>query len=439
MLRHQMITSNNVDSASMPNLFKKLFPWLVWGLAASYFFSDYFARVSPSVMTTQLMHAFHIGALGIGSLSAYFYAPYLAMQIPVGLLVDRFSVRALLTVMALLTALGCIVFATAHALVLAELGRFLLGFSASFAFVGSLKLASCWFPSNKLGLLAGLTQAAGMFGAAVGDAPVAYLVRHIGWRETMFLMAIVFIILSVCILIIVRDRPTRSSITNTSKREQLSIRYSLLKVLSNTQTWMNALYAGLVYAPTAAFAELWGVSYLQFGRGLSHGNAAFAIGLIFIGWAIGGPIYGWISDYIGKRRPLMFISALAGAVLLSLLFLLPHLSVFSIYALCFLFGVSNTGVAISYAVSTEINTQNVIGTSIAFTNMASVIIGAMLQPVIGLLIDVFNGPHFLTMAHQTGAVVDLRIAFIVLPICSLLGFFCTLFIRETHCKPVLTL
>ncbi len=432
-----MIRSNNVDVVNMPNFFNKLFPWLVWGLAASYFFSDYFARVSPGVMTIQLMHAFHIGALGIGSLSAYFYYPYLAMQIPVGLLVDRFSMRALLTVMALLTASGCIVFATAHMLVLADFGRFILGFSASFAFVSSLKLASRWFPANKLGLLAGLTQAAGMFGAAVGDAPVAYLVRHIGWRETMFLMSIVFIILSVCILIIVRDKPRNMSVIHDKKRVQLTVRHSLLQVLSNRQTWFNALYAGLVYAPTAAFAELWGVSYLQFDRGLSHGNAAFAIGLIFIGWAIGGPIYGWISDFIGKRRPLMFISALAGAVILGILFLVPHLSLFSIYALCFLFGVGNTGVAISYAVSTEINTQNVVGTSIAFTNMASVIIGAALQPVIGLLIDIFNGPHILTIAHQTGAVLDLRAAFIVLPICSLIGFFCTFFVRETNCKPVL--
>lgn len=413
----------------------KIFPWVVWGLAASYFFADYFARVSTGVMTIPLMDAFNISALGIGSLSAYFYYPYLAMQIPVGLIVDRFSVRYILGVMSLITALGCLIFANAHVLAFAKLGRFLIGFSAAFAFVSALKLASKWFPPEKLGLLAGLTQASGMVGAAVGDAPVAYLVTQVGWRATMGYMAIVFLVLSVLMVLIIRDKPKQTMVTSYKKREKMPVRYSLRKVLSNSQTWFNAIYAGLVYAPTAAFAELWGVTYLHLGRGMTHDAAAGAIGLIFIGWAVGGPIYGWLSDYIGKRRPLLLFSAFSGCVILSLLLFVPNLPHIAIYILCFLFGVTNTGVAIAYAIATEINPQNVVGTSIAFTNMSSVIIGALLQPIIGWLIDVFAGTD-LTSVHQGLMGQDMRAAFIVLPVCSLLGLICALFVRETHCRPI---
>lgn len=173
---------------------KRYFPWLIWALGAAFFFSEYFARVAPSVMVPELMQSFHVKALSLGALSAFFYYAYVAMQIPVGALVDRYGSHRLLTVAAALCGISCLLFSMAQTLLIAELGRLLMGFSAAFAFVGALKLATVWFPASRFGLLSGLTQALGMAGAAVGEGPISVSVAAIGWRPTMLSMGIFFVV-----------------------------------------------------------------------------------------------------------------------------------------------------------------------------------------------------------------------------------------------------
>ena len=399
-------------------------PWLIWFFAAGFFFCDYFARVSPGVMTSQLMGAFDMTALGLGGLSAFFYYPYLAMQIPVGLLVDRLNIRRLLTVMSIITALGCYLFGAADSFYMAAFGRFLIGFSASFAFVSALKLAATWFPPARLGLLAGLTQAMGMLGAAVGDEPVQYTVAAVGWRHTMYGMAIVFVLLSLMIFIVVRDG--KQELKNTTS--WASMWESLRIICTSKQSLINALFAGLIYAPTAAFAELWGVTYLQHVQLLSPSEAAWGNALIFIGWAVGGPIMGAVADRIGNRKRLMLFSALSGCVIFSIIILFRPLPAELIYVLMFLYGVTNTGLILAYVTATELHPPQHVGTSIAFTNMASVIIGAAMQPLIGELLDYFSKTH-LHAGQGIFQATDFRMAIVILPLTSLLAAVTSFFIK----------
>lgn len=407
-------------------------PWLIWALGAGFFLAEYFARVSPSVMLPDLMRTFNANALALGTLSACFYLAYIPMQLPVGMLVDRFGPHRLLTTMALLCGLACLLFGTARNLHLAQLSRFLMGFSASFAFVGTLKLALMWFPANRFGLLAGLTQALGMLGAVIGEAPTAILVNHAGWRVTMFIMSGIILLLGIFIGLIVRDKPVVSKII---MEKPIGLLTGLFMVMKNSQTWLNGFYVGLLYAPSAAFAELWGVNFLTQSYHLSRPLAGAAIGTIFIGWTIGGPITGWLSDRIGRRKPMLLLSSLFGIIFMSAVIFIPHLSITAIFILLFCYGLTNTGVAISYAVASEINAPNISGTSIAFANMASVLIGACFQPIIGWLLDllwhgtVYHGVHTFTAGEY-------RWALLALPLCSLLSFIFALTVKETFCRNV---
>lgn len=407
------------------------FAWLVWGLAAAFYFSDYMARVAPGVMHKYLQMDFGINEAGFGILTASFYIPYILMQIPVGLTVDRLSIRWLLTVMSLITAFGCCVFGLADGLMTASIGRMLIGFSAAFAFVCSLRLATSWFPPTMLGLLAGLTQALGMLGAAAGEAPVSFLVSNVGWRYSMFIMSFLFIALAGLLYQFVQDRPKEQ------RREVLPVQgiaYSLKIILSSRQTWLNALYAGFLFGPTAVIGEAIGPAYLQFGHGLGAHAAAFATGLIFIGWGISGPLSGWLSDKLGRRKPVMIISGLCGVLFTSLFVFIPNLSQTSAYLIFFAFGLTNTGVAIAYAVSTELHKPNVIGTSIAFTNMISIFIGALLQPLVGRLVDMASGPRSYNV--ESLLLSDFQAGLKLLPLCSLIALILAFTIKETHCKPV---
>lgn len=413
------------------HFFKKYHPYFIWGLAACFFLSEYFARVAPSIMVPDLMRAFDVGAFSLGALSAFFYYPYVAMQIPVGTLVDRFGAHRLLTIMAAICGFSCFIFASSHYLEAAKLARFLMGFSAAFAFVGALKLAHVWFPPHRFGFLAGTTQALGMLGAAIGEGPVAVLVAHIGWQHTMYLIGAVLLFIAILIGLIVRDQPRKTPTQSFGNTHQShSLWQSFSQVIRNPQTWVNGIIVGFLYAPTAAFAELWGTSYLRVVYNLRNEVAAAAISMIFIGWAVGGPLGGWFSDYIRKRKPIILASAILGLIFLGLVLYAPGLPVWLVFVLLFCYGVSNVGVATCYAAASEINARPLAGTSMGFSNMASVIIGAGFQPIIGRILDklwdgkIINGVH-----HYTAA--DYRVAMIALPVCFVISLMAWPFLKES--------
>lgn len=408
------------------------YAWLIWGLAATFYFSDYMARVAPGVMHRFLQADFGINEVGFATLTSFFYIPYIIMQIPVGLTVDRIKIRYLLTIMSLLTAIGCCVFGAANGLAMASFARLLIGFSAAFAFISALRLATSWFPPAMLGLLAGLTQALGMLGASAGQAPLSFLVSAVGWRQSMFVIAVLFVVLAVLLFRYIRDYPASAEPQEHTTQSTINIFQSLKIILSHRQTWLNALYAGFVYGPTAVIGEAMGPAYLEYGRGLSAHAAAFATGLIFIGWVIGGPFAGYISDKIGRRKPLMIISAICGLILTSIFVFTPHLSSHMIYVIFFLFGLTNSGVAIAYAVSTELHHRRVIGTAIAFTNMMSIFVGASLQPLVGHFVDSVSGVR----AYHVESLLlsDFQYGFRVLPISSLIALVLALLVKETYCR-----
>lgn len=407
----------------------RYYPWLLWSLAASAFFIEYFARVAPGVMVDSLMRDFNVQALALGSLSAFFYYAYVGMQIPVGILIDRFSLRWLLTTMILMCAIGCFIFALTSQLSIAALARLLMGFGAAFAFVSALKVASVWFPARRFGLLAGLTQAVGMLGAALGQMPMAYLVDHLGWRATLMVITIIMLLLALVIASIMCDRTAQNRAASKLSYSPWS---GLVVVLKNSQSWWNALFAGLLYAPTAALAELWGIKFFRQAYHLSNEIAAMAIGFIFIGWAIGSPINGGISDRIKRRKPMLILSAFLSLLFASIVLMLPHLPLWLLFSLLFLYGVANTGVATAYAVASEINPHSVSGTSVAFANMASVLIGAGFQPLIGWLLEK-NWDGLRIHGVPIYSVADFHSALLVLLLSLLLALLAACAIQETYC------
>lgn len=407
--------------------------WLVWGLAALYYFSDYMARVAPGVMHQSLQSAFAISESGFGLLTYSFYIPYILMQIPVGLLVDRISIRKLLTSMSILTAVGCVIFGMADSLWMAALGRMLIGFSAAFAFISSLRLATAWFPPAMLGLLAGLTQALGMLGAAAGEAPIAWMSHALGWRECMYWLSGLFLLLALFLYRFIHDHESMAKVKR-SKNHALSIMDSLKIVLSHKQIWMNALYAGCLFGPTAVIGESYGPAFLQYGWNLTAHQAASAIGFIFIGWGVGGPLMGWLSDSFGHRKPLMIFSATCTFVITILMIYFPTQNAFLAYLLFFIFGLTNSGVGLAYAVSTELSSRAVIGTAIAFTNMASIFVGATLQPLVGKMIDKVAGERSFHVDSLN--LVDFQQPLSLLIICSAIALILAFMVKETYCKNI---
>ncbi len=420
----------------MPNHPKmKYLPFVVWLFGSMFFLVDYIVRVSPSVLTPTLMTQFHADAFAIGGFAGFFYYAYISMQIPVGVLVDRFGPKKLLVISTAICAISTFMFASMDSLIFGYISRLLLGFGAAFAFVGTLKLISLWFSAKRFALLAGITQALGMVGATIGQGPMATLYQNFGWRSCMYGLAIFFVILCLLILFIVRDANPYLEHTDINTKENLKIFPSLCFVLKSKQTWLNCFYIGLLYGPTTCFGEQWGASFLAQSQGISIEQAGHQTGILFIGLAVGCPILGYISDILKRRLIVMRASALVCLITLFLIIYIPNNDFvhYGAPTILFIFGFFNSGIVISYALAAEINRRQYTGMALGLTNMLTIIIGAVMIPIVGFILDhLWNG--IITNGVHTFAVPDYQLAFIALPIGLIIAFLITFFQRETFCK-----
>lgn len=409
----------------------------VWGLAAFFYLYELMLLVSPSVMVDDLAHAFKTSAEQLGSLAAFYYYAYALMQIPVGLLMDRFGPRILLTVASALCALGSVLFATATTLEGAQLGRFVMGTGGSFAVVGCLKLASLWFPVGRFALLTGLMVAIGMMGGVFGQAPVAKCVMMIGWRDTMLLGALIGLILSLVIWFIISDRPFKEAFPRYKAEDMEHFLSGLVQVMKLPQVWVASIYAGLMFVPTTGFGQLWGVPYFMERYHLEKDSAAFMVSMIFFGWALGGPLYGWISDKILRRKSPMAFAAISTTIVMVAILYLP-VSAFTMKILMFLLGACSSGFILAFSIVREINLPLLTGTAIGFINTLNNLSGALAQPVVGYLLDKFWDGQYTPAGTPAYSIAMYNEALLFLPVCIVVALILIPFIKETFCRPLTT-
>lgn len=361
--------------------------WLMWGLAALFYAYGFFQRVAPSIMVEDLMRDFTIGGTMLGSLSAAFFYSYAAVQIPVGVMLDRLGAKPLLVVACLLAAVGGMFFAMATGLGQAVGGRVLVGLGSGFAYISSLKIASSWFPPHRFGLVAGLTLATGTLGAVGAQVPLAALIGLFGWRSTMLIVAAAGLVLAVTIILFLQDRPAASSPDPEPARVPGGIAQSLRLVLGQRETWLLASITGLVGAPILTFAGLWGVPYLVQVKGLSRTEAGLVTSLMLTAWAVGGPLCGWLSDRLGRRRPVLLGGTVAMGMLWLPVLLMPSLPTL-LQAFCFgLIGLAAGCMIVAFAAARDRFGSALAGSALGVVNTSVLLFGAALQTLVGLVLD----------------------------------------------------
>ncbi|MDF1760821.1 MAG: MFS transporter [Coxiellaceae bacterium] len=322
----------------MQRRYVKLYPWFCWFLASSFIFYKYLLQVSPTVMLPELMAAFKLTGASIGTLAAYFFYSYLLMQLPAGILLDQFRPRYLISVAIGICAMGALVFSQSNTLLYAQLGRILMGIGGAFSAVGTMKIISMWFPTKRFALVSGLMMSMAMLGAIGGEAPLSYLISYVGWRNALLFLAIGGFALSLLFFLLIRDNtscsPTKVSI---EKLDWTTFCAGIALILKNKQTWLVALYSGLAFAPVSAFAGLWGTPFIMQKYFITRGAAAGLVSMTFIGFAMGSPLSGWLSDRMYRRKPVMIIGTSISLVALLLIIYSPTLPLFVLATLFLIF------------------------------------------------------------------------------------------------------
>lgn len=381
-----------IKSVSSRSKFDSLGAWFIWLIAALFYSYEFFQRVMPGVISKQLMAAFSLNATTLGTIdSLYFYA-YAVSQLVAGLILDKFGVKICTTLACLVVAVGTYLFSQSNSLAILAFARIIVGVGSAFAFVGCLKLASNWFHSKRFALVVGLTNMLGTIGALFGELPLSNLVGLLGWQQSLVASSLLGVLLAICMMLFVRDCPAEADCHPNSygfKFERANIFKYLIDILKSKQAWWIALYAGLMVAPVIAFAELWAVPFLQISHHLTRSLAAEDNSLIFIGIAVGAPLNGLISGWLKKRKLIMFIGNTVALICLIAIVFATGMPGWLLDITLFIFGYFTSSMLLCFAINTEVHDHRMNGTVIAFTNMLITIIGALFQPLIGHVIDLF--------------------------------------------------
>lgn len=430
----------NTKSNLVPiNSYSKLLPWIICLIGMLFYCYNYFLRVSPSVMHDDLLENFHITAYQFGALAAFYYYAYTPMQLPAGMIYDKFGARAVLFFACLTAVLGLATFVSADNYALAALGRFLIGLGTAFAYIGVLKLASLWLPSNRFATVAGLTTAFGMACAALSQKYLATAVEFFGYKQALHFAIFAGIGLSVLILFVIKSRPKQQTLHYDPVQAPVNLKqlFSALRTIAtNPQMWLIGTIGCLLYLPASVFLDLWGIPYLKAVYQLTPEQAVKISSLTFFGWIIAGPVIGALSDKIKKRRMPLIVTGGMAAIFLCIVFYTPGLSLLSLHVLFFLVGFCCGAHPLCFALGKENNPIQISGTAVAVTNMLIMTGGAVFQPVVGKLLDLHTNSPLGADGLPVYTAADYTFALSVIPIGVALGIVLSFFLKETHCESV---
>jgi MFS family permease len=375
--------------SSIPPPPSSIIGWCVFIIGAVFYSYEFLLRILPSVMTTELMQAHRLTTAGFGYVMVVYYIVYTIMQLPVGVLIDKYGPRKLLLFASATCAFGSFLFASESSVALVAIGRFLVGLGSAFGFVGVLRIASLWLPPRRFALATGLVTSLGMMGGVLGEVILSYVIDSAGWHRALILSAWVGLVL-LMVFWLMPEHITSSSDTHHSVRQWRVVLQQLHRIVRMPVIWLNGLAGGLLYAPLAVFAELWGVSYLQTAQNLTRVEATFAVSCLMWGWAVGAPLIGWFADRTGGRHRIVLCGSALASVVIVYLIQHPLTAPMMLYPILFFFGLFCSVQILMMVFVRDICPHDCVATGLSFTNMLIMIGGMLFQPAVGVLLKSYT-------------------------------------------------
>jgi len=373
---------------------------LAWFLAAAYYFYQYALRSAPSVMMPELSAAFGVNTLGAASIVGMFYYGYSPFSLVAGAAMDHFGAKRIIPIGAALVALGALLFSTGS-VALASFGRFLQGAGGVFALVGAIYIATKYFPASYAASLIGATQMFGMAGGSAGQFFVGPMIAAgLPWQQFWTYAGLVGVVIGAGLLLLL---PTEEPKEAPGAGGLASVFASLKAVFSNPQSILCGLIAGLLFIPTTIFDMTWGIRFLQEGRGRDYEDAVRIAAAVPLGWMIGCPLLGFISDRLGRRKPVILGGALTLlAVLAWALFGVS--GAFRGAPVGIVMGIASGAAMLPYTVIKEANPPGLGGSATGVVNFINFTFSALLGPVFGRwLVDASAGGESMALEHYQAA------------------------------------
>lgn len=369
--------------------------WSVFAVLVLAYMSVYFHRMAPGVVSGELMASFHTTGAALGSLAAMYYYVYTAMQVPAGVLADTVGIRAVAALGNVVAGVGSILFGMAESFEVASAGRFLVGLGVSVIFVGLMKSNTVWFSERHYGRVSGLTLFLGNMGSVLAAGPLAFALTLWSWREVFVALGIGSLVFGALSLLVVRNTPEDAGFPSLRQMEGRAAHaarsgnwwHALKAVLATRAVWpgffVNFGMAGGLFA----FVGLWIIPLLRDSFGLGRAEAAEYATLTLFAMAVSAITMGWLSDRLGRRKPVLLSCALLYAMVLAWLLFVPWQPGPGAKALLALLGFTGGGFLITYPSAKEVCPPAVSGMAISVVNTGLFLGAALMQPLFGAALD----------------------------------------------------
>lgn len=402
--------------------------WFIWGITSLFYLYETFLRVSPSVMTHDLMRDFDVNSASLGVLSSFYYYAYVILQVPCGMIVDKIGIRRIVTFSTLLCVAGTLLFAESQSLSLAKLGRFMIGAGSACAFISCLKVTVEWFSPMRFALVAGLSNTMGTLGGICAGRPLALFVNQLGWREASFWLAIIGLGVAIVAWCWLKDHPENGA--NKEQHAEKPFLEGFLTLIKNKQIWLGGIIGGLMYLPVSVFAELWGVPFLMHVYKVSNADASSASVMIFIGMALGGTFSAYLLTYFKSIvRVMRFSTITSGIVFIGIAYTAFFPFWFS-FILMFLAGFFIGGQVLCFTLSRNNSAADISGTAVGFTNGIVMMGGIIFQPLLGHILDIFWDGATTDAGVRLYTTHAYQMSILTIPICLLICVVVLRFIKE---------
>ena len=405
-------------------------------VVAAYVLS-FFQRFAPAGIASDLAAAFHTSASSLGALAATYFYVYTLMQVPTGILVDTLGPRRILLLGGLVGGIGSLLFGLTPGLELALVGRTLIGLGVSVTFIAMLKIIAVSFDERRFATLVGLSMLIGNLGSVLAGAPLSWLAQISGWRSIFVALAAVSTLLGAACWVLVREPAAPAGQTQPKPQfDRKRIQDGLRSVLHNRDTWPTVWVNFGVCGSFFAFAGLWATPFLTQAQGKTRAVAANHVSLYFVGFALGCVLIGALSDRLGRRKPVLIVSSHLYLLLWLILLSGWVLPLGTSYGLYTLMGLVTASFTLTWACAKEVNAPAFSGISTSVTNMAGFLSGAVLQPLVGWVMDRSWQGGLSSSGARLFTAQDFHAGLLLLAAVAALGAVASWWIRETTCRNI---
>ena len=370
--------------------------WVLWVTLAGGFLLVNFHRVSTAVLTDSLNRAFDTSAAELGLLHASFFYIYAPLQLPAGVLADRAGTRRVAAAGVAVMSVGVVGFALADSLLWGFAGRALVGLGGSVCYVAILRFCANWFRDDEFATMTGWTVAAAGLGGVLATTPLALAVAAVGWRESLLATAVVGGAFAVAIFALVRDSPEKAGFVAvegaTPPRRNVdlpTVWANVKRVLRDRETWIMGVMLFFVIGTNFTVLGLWGVPYVADVYGESVTTASTYVLLGNVGFLLGPPVFGTLSDRLGRRTEVILASTVLFTIAYGTVFVLvtPPLPLFGL--LLFLAMFTNGGTLLAYTVAKERHDASASGTVTGTVNSLGYLGAAVFPAAMGVILDAY--------------------------------------------------